>query len=151
MWQRANFTPSKKSKKSPLNKRRSFCKASRRSYNLLLMTDLYVALLIHFHYNLCSYWQVSSDKIGTSVYYWSFPSNAKRTRQIKLDELNKDLQTLQQRQEELENSIQEASDDRQDSVQYLTRSEFDNFRRSAMPWLVLSMTESGQSKLKSEN
>ena len=69
-----------------------------------------------FHYNPCSYWQVSSDKIGTSVYYWSFPSNAKRTRQIKLDELNKELQTLQQRQEELENSIQEASGDRQDSV-----------------------------------
>ena len=40
----------------------------------------------------------------------------KDPRQIKLEELNKELQTLQQRKEELENSIQEESAGREDSV-----------------------------------
>ena len=61
-------------------------------------------------------WEVSSDKIGTSIYYWSFPSDTKKSRQTKIEELNKESQIYQQRQLELRTLIDEASNSRQDSV-----------------------------------
>jgi len=61
-------------------------------------------------------YQVSSDKIGTSIYYWSFPSDAKRTRSSKIEELNKELISLKDRQSELNKLINEASSERQDNV-----------------------------------
>jgi hypothetical protein len=60
--------------------------------------------------------QISSDKIGTSIYYWSFPSDAKRTREAKIEELNKELDSLRQRKVELKNLIEKESSVRQDSV-----------------------------------
>jgi len=68
---------------------------------------------LYFQHDLIC--EVASDKIGTSIYYWSFPSDAKRSRQAKIDELNKELQTCQQRQEEVRALIDQASNCRQDS------------------------------------
>lgn len=61
--------------------------------------------------------QVTSDKIGTSIYYWSFASDAKRSRLNKIEGLNNELHSLQQRQAELEKLIEETSSDREDSVE----------------------------------
>jgi len=64
------------------------------------------------------------------MYYWSFPSDAKRTRQTKLEELNNELQSLSQRQQELQNLIQEASSGRQDSVFFGRGSRVDVIGRA---------------------
>jgi hypothetical protein len=57
-----------------------------------------------------------SDKIGTSLYYWSFPSDAKRMRELKIEEFSKELETLSSREKELERLIAEESSVRQENV-----------------------------------
>jgi hypothetical protein len=57
-----------------------------------------------------------SDKIGTSLYYWSFPSDAKRMRELKIEQFSKELETLSARQKELERVIAEESSVRQENV-----------------------------------
>jgi hypothetical protein len=57
-----------------------------------------------------------SDKIGTSLYYWSFPSDAKRMRELKIEGLRKELETLSAREKELECLIAEESSVRQENV-----------------------------------
>jgi hypothetical protein len=57
-----------------------------------------------------------SDKIGTSIYYWSFPSDAQRTRMTKIEELKKESEDLEQRKVEVTKLIEEAKSVRQDNV-----------------------------------
>jgi hypothetical protein len=73
--------------------------------------------------------KVMSDKIGTSIYYWSFPSDAKRMRQLKIGELNKEMETLSRRERELAQLIDEVSSVRQENVPHV-QSLIDLLRRT---------------------
>ncbi|KAK9723259.1 Meiotic nuclear division protein 1, variant 2 [Basidiobolus ranarum] len=59
---------------------------------------------------------VTSEKIGTSNYFWSFPSTALQTRKGKLEDLAEELENLTNKNDELGKNIQEASAGREDSV-----------------------------------
>ena len=58
---------------------------------------------------------VNSDKIGSSVYFWAFPSNSLVMKKKKLNELTVKLNKDSQRSKELCNVISELSKDRKDS------------------------------------
>ncbi|KAJ3278642.1 Meiotic nuclear division protein 1 [Borealophlyctis nickersoniae] len=58
---------------------------------------------------------VTLEKIGTSNYYWSFPSTAAQTRKRKLDELEDELVKLKERRDEMQRSIEKATEGREDS------------------------------------
>ncbi|CEP11690.1 hypothetical protein [Parasitella parasitica] len=58
---------------------------------------------------------VITDKIGTSNYYWSYPSAAIQTKRNKLDNLSQNVDNQKERKNILEKSIKEASRDRQES------------------------------------
>lgn len=60
--------------------------------------------------------QVSSDKIGTTIYYWAFPSHAKRNRQSKIEDLNKELHALKEQKQNIAHLIKDASGTPEDSV-----------------------------------
>ncbi|RUS17132.1 LOW QUALITY PROTEIN: Mnd1 family-domain-containing protein [Endogone sp. FLAS-F59071] len=51
---------------------------------------------------------VTTDKIGTSNYFWSFPSTALQTRKRKIDELTEEITKLKAKNVELEQAIQES-------------------------------------------
>ncbi|RIA86348.1 meiotic nuclear division protein 1 [Glomus cerebriforme] len=61
---------------------------------------------------------VASDKIGTSNYFWSFPSSALQSRRTKIEVLTQELQKLKEKNAELQSNIgvayggREESDDR---------------------------------------
>ncbi|KND04491.1 uncharacterized protein SPPG_00219 [Spizellomyces punctatus DAOM BR117] len=56
---------------------------------------------------------VTVEKIGTSNYYWSFPSTAVQTRKRKIDELEDEVNKLQEKRNELQLSISEAQGGRE--------------------------------------
>ncbi|KAJ1984482.1 Meiotic nuclear division protein 1 [Dimargaris verticillata] len=58
---------------------------------------------------------VKGEKIGTSNYFWSFPSAALKSRQRKIDDLETSLNQLIQKNEELQASIAAATDGREDT------------------------------------
>ena len=58
---------------------------------------------------------VNSDKIGSSVYFWAFPSNSLVMKKKKLNELTVKLNKDSHRSKELSTAISEASRDRKDS------------------------------------
>lgn len=58
---------------------------------------------------------VITDKIGTSNYFWSFPSAAIQTKRNKLKDLNQNIDKQLEKKKKLEQLIEEASQDRQDS------------------------------------
>ncbi|KAJ1957544.1 Meiotic nuclear division protein 1 [Dispira parvispora] len=58
---------------------------------------------------------VNLEKIGTSNYYWSFPSAARKTRQNKIHELQTEVQQSVKRNEELTNSVNSAQSGREDT------------------------------------
>lgn len=58
---------------------------------------------------------VSSDKIGTSNYYWSFPSSALQLRKTKIEDLKQELQKLEEKNAELKSSIELACGGREES------------------------------------
>jgi len=60
--------------------------------------------------------KVFSDKIGTSIYYWSFPSDARRSRKAKIEILVRELEMLRQRQINVQTLVEEAFGVRQDNV-----------------------------------
>ncbi|KAJ3086179.1 Meiotic nuclear division protein 1 [Quaeritorhiza haematococci] len=72
---------------------------------------------------------VSLEKIGTSNYYWSFPSTGLITRQAKLEELESEAAKLKAKKAELEAGIakaqagREESDERNQLLQELAKSE----------------------------
>ena len=58
---------------------------------------------------------VQMDKIGTSNYFWSFPSAAIQTKKNKLSELEAKLQKETERKTKLTQSIEESKSGREDS------------------------------------
>ncbi|RUS34217.1 meiotic nuclear division protein 1 [Jimgerdemannia flammicorona] len=58
---------------------------------------------------------VTTDKIGTSNYFWSFPSTALQTRKCKIDALTDEITKLKSRNAELEQAIQDASGGREET------------------------------------
>ena len=58
---------------------------------------------------------VNSDKIGSSVYFWAFPSNSLVMKKKKLNELTVKLNKDSHRSKELSTAISELSRDRKDS------------------------------------
>ena len=58
---------------------------------------------------------VNSDKIGSSVYFWAFPSNSLVMKKKKLNELTVKINKDSKRQKELCSAISELSKDRKDS------------------------------------
>ena len=58
---------------------------------------------------------VDTDKIGTSVYFWSFPSKALSIRQARLSNLKDKLGTAKCKNKELETKIAEATFGKEDS------------------------------------
>ncbi|KAG0007663.1 hypothetical protein BGZ80_004390, partial [Entomortierella chlamydospora] len=60
---------------------------------------------------------VTVEKIGTSNYYWSFPSAVQQSKKGKLQALRDEYQRLEKANAELEASIKKASSGREDSEQ----------------------------------
>ncbi|KAF9183047.1 Meiotic nuclear division protein 1 [Haplosporangium sp. Z 11] len=60
---------------------------------------------------------VTVEKIGTSNFYWSFPSAVQQSKNAKLQTLREELQRLETSNTELETSIQQATGGREDSDQ----------------------------------
>ena len=58
---------------------------------------------------------VDTDKIGTSVYFWAFPSKALAQRQSQLSQLRDKLDASKAKNEELNKVFQNASSGREDS------------------------------------
>ncbi|KAG4301078.1 hypothetical protein PCK1_002777 [Pneumocystis canis] len=58
---------------------------------------------------------VKMDKIGTSNYFWSFPSEAKQSRQNRITAMEKQLETLQVEAQTLQNQIHQEMNQRKDS------------------------------------
>ncbi|XP_051941209.1 meiotic nuclear division protein 1 homolog isoform X1 [Hippocampus zosterae] len=58
---------------------------------------------------------VDCERLGTSNYYWAFPSKALHTRELKLEELNKQVSEAKQRQISLQDAIGKAKEGRQDT------------------------------------
>ncbi|KAG4300942.1 hypothetical protein PCK1_002641 [Pneumocystis canis] len=58
---------------------------------------------------------VKMDKIGTSNYFWSFPSEAKQSRQNRITSMEKQLETLQTEAQTLQNQINQEMNQREDS------------------------------------
>ncbi|XP_013406769.1 meiotic nuclear division protein 1 homolog [Lingula anatina] len=72
---------------------------------------------------------VDTDKIGTSVYFWAFPSKASQNRKRKLNDLGKNLEELKRKKSNLANAIckakmgKEESADRTQVLADLSRAE----------------------------
>ncbi|CAG7826373.1 unnamed protein product [Allacma fusca] len=49
---------------------------------------------------------VDSDKIGTSVYFWAFPSKAAQVRHSKLDQLTQEFDTWQEKRAKMETEVE---------------------------------------------
>ncbi|KAF9922707.1 Meiotic nuclear division protein 1 [Linnemannia zychae] len=60
---------------------------------------------------------VTVEKIGTSNFYWSFPSAAQQAKNAQLQKLEAELAQIEAVNAELERKIQEAAGSRQDSAQ----------------------------------
>ncbi|XP_048775211.2 meiotic nuclear division protein 1 homolog [Ostrea edulis] len=58
---------------------------------------------------------VDTDKIGTSVYFWAFPSKASQNRKRKLDDLINRNNELDEKKRTLENNIKKAKIGKEDS------------------------------------
>ncbi|CAG8478850.1 9063_t:CDS:2 [Acaulospora morrowiae] len=64
---------------------------------------------------------VAQDKIGTSNYFWSFPSSALQSRRVKIEELTEEIKKLSDKNAELQLSIEKASDGREKSASILSQ------------------------------
>ncbi|XP_078678334.1 meiotic nuclear division protein 1 homolog isoform X2 [Branchiostoma floridae x Branchiostoma belcheri] len=58
---------------------------------------------------------VDTERIGTSNYFWAFPSKAVHTRKRKIDELEKQLEETQRKRKATDQSISKAQVGREDS------------------------------------
>lgn len=59
---------------------------------------------------------VQCEKIGTSNYYWSFPSVSLHTRKMQAETLQEEIDKLERTREELGVQIEQAQSTRQNSV-----------------------------------
>jgi len=72
---------------------------------------------------------VDTDKIGTSVYFWAFPSKASANRKRKLASLNNQISNVEKKAKLAESELSSAnegredSDERDDILQRLTEAE----------------------------
>ncbi|KAM6313322.1 meiotic nuclear division protein 1 homolog [Aegotheles albertisi] len=60
---------------------------------------------------------VDTDRIGTSNYFWAFPSKALHARKRKLEELNSQFAESSQKKEALQKSIEKSKIGREDTVE----------------------------------
>ncbi|XP_068178374.1 meiotic nuclear division protein 1 homolog [Antennarius striatus] len=58
---------------------------------------------------------VDCERVGTSNYYWAFPSKALHARKRKLEELQQQNSQAKQRKESLQNAVEKAKEGRQDT------------------------------------
>lgn len=58
---------------------------------------------------------VDCERVGTSNYYWAFPSKALNTRKHRLDELKKQISEAKQRKESLQKAVEAAKVGREDT------------------------------------
>ncbi|XP_057699764.1 meiotic nuclear division protein 1 homolog isoform X8 [Corythoichthys intestinalis] len=58
---------------------------------------------------------VDCERLGTSNYYWAFPSKALHARKLKLDELSKQVSEAKKRQTSLQDAIEKAKEGRDDT------------------------------------
>ena len=58
---------------------------------------------------------VDTERIGTSNYFWAFPSKAMNAKKAKLQDLKDNIQTYEQKKIQLEKDIKEAKASRMDS------------------------------------
>lgn len=58
---------------------------------------------------------VDCERVGTSNYYWAFPSKALNTRKHKLDELKRQISEAKQRKESLQKAVDAAKVGREDT------------------------------------
>lgn len=59
--------------------------------------------------------RVETDKIGTSNFYWCFPSQAAASRKRKVDTLNGEIEELETKKQKLEEEIEQESENKQES------------------------------------
>ncbi|KAI8981004.1 meiotic nuclear division protein 1 [Pilobolus umbonatus] len=75
---------------------------------------------------------VTTDKIGTSNYFWSYPSAALKVKQVQLDELEKKIEKEKAKKERLESMItelmkgREENDERKDLLRQWMKEETRN-------------------------
>lgn len=75
--------------------------------------------------SLCDDGMVDTEKVGTSVYFWAFPSKALNLRKRKLEEVEEKVETLKGKKENIEKQLKEAkvgketTDDRTALIQQL--------------------------------
>lgn len=80
---------------------------------------------------------VDSDRIGTSNYFWAFPSKASQVRKRKIQDLAKALEESEKKRVSLEKTVakstvgKEESDDRTQLLQTLAEKESENSRLDA--------------------
>uniref|UniRef100_A0AAY4A9D8 Meiotic nuclear division protein 1 homolog n=1 Tax=Denticeps clupeoides TaxID=299321 RepID=A0AAY4A9D8_9TELE len=60
---------------------------------------------------------VDSERVGTSNYYWAFPSKALHARKRKIDELEKQHEEGKQRRARLQKAVDEAKKGREDTAE----------------------------------
>jgi len=58
---------------------------------------------------------VDTEKVGTSVYFWAFPSKGVSVRKRKLADLEEKLEQARKRRQEVEKQVEDAGEGRQDS------------------------------------
>lgn len=58
---------------------------------------------------------VDCERVGTSNYYWAFPSKALNTRKHRLDELERQISEAKQRKESLQKAVEAAQVGREDT------------------------------------
>ncbi|CAH1764741.1 6759_t:CDS:2 [Entrophospora sp. SA101] len=64
---------------------------------------------------------VATDKIGTSNYFWSFPSSSLQSRKVKINTLKEEFTKLKEKNTELQNVIKQVSGDREESDDRTTK------------------------------
>jgi len=67
--------------------------------------------------SLCDDGMVDTEKVGTSVYFWAFPSKALNIRKVKIDDLEAKLNQMRNKKIALENQIAQAKVGKEESVE----------------------------------
>ncbi|GFO09931.1 meiotic nuclear division protein 1 homolog [Plakobranchus ocellatus] len=77
---------------------------------------------------------VDSDKIGTSIYFWAFPSKASQNRKRKIDDLEAKLLEMEKRQQAVSEALsnakkgKEKSDEREEVLDELNKQQTERAR-----------------------
>ncbi|XP_061769308.1 meiotic nuclear division protein 1 homolog isoform X2 [Nerophis ophidion] len=60
---------------------------------------------------------VDCERVGTSNYFWAFPSKALHARELRLEELQKQVSEAQERKSSLQNAVGKAKEGREDTTE----------------------------------